>query len=109
MALKEIHTIEEWNEIVEKEDKFFLLKNSLTCPISHEAFKETEQFAKENEQIPIYYLHVQIARPLSNEIADQFQVKHESPQAILFENGKVIWHDSHWKVTQENLANAWGK
>lgn len=109
MRFQKISNMENWSRVVETENKFFLLKNSITCPISQEAFNETEKFAKENVHIPVYYLHVQEARPLSNNIAEQFQVKHESPQALLFEDGKVRWHDSHWEVTKENLTAAWEK
>jgi bacillithiol system protein YtxJ len=31
-------------------------------------------------------------------------VKHESPQALLFEDGKVKWHASHWNINEDELA-----
>jgi bacillithiol system protein YtxJ len=91
---------------LKKEDKFFLLKHSLTCPISHAAYQEYEKYAKENENVSAYYLAVQEARPLSNEIAEKFEIKHESPQAILIKNGDAIWNASHWKITNRSLTNA---
>ena len=33
-------------------------------------------------------------------------VKHESPQAILFHNGEVVWHASHGAITVESLTRA---
>lgn len=109
MSFHKIKSMDEWKDVLKKENKFFLLKNSTTCPISREAYKETEEFAIANEEIPVYYLHVQESRALSNEIAEQFQVKHESPQAILFQDGKVCWHQSHWNVTNKSLREAWEK
>ncbi|WP_096189764.1 bacillithiol system redox-active protein YtxJ [Evansella halocellulosilytica] len=107
MSIKKIDTIEQFNEIYNSTTAFFLLKNSTTCPISGEGYNEVEKFANEHEDLPVFFLNVQESRDLSNDIAEKFGVKHESPQALLFDDGDVIWHDSHWNVTKKNLMNAW--
>ncbi|MDN3018200.1 bacillithiol system redox-active protein YtxJ [Paenibacillus sp. BSR1-1] len=104
--LEKIDTVEQFEDLLQKESKFYLLKHSLTCPISHAAYKEYEKYADENQEIPTYFLAVQDSRPLSNDIAEKFQIKHESPQAILFSNGEAKWNASHWKITNRSLANA---
>lgn len=104
--LEKIDTLEQLEELLQKEEKFFLLKHSLTCPISHAAYQEYEKYTKENQTIPAYYLAVQEARPLSNEIAEKFEIKHESPQALLFSKGQAIWNASHWKITKKSLTVA---
>ncbi|MEH7331522.1 bacillithiol system redox-active protein YtxJ [Neobacillus drentensis] len=104
--LEKIDTVEQFEDLLQKESKFYLLKHSLTCPISHAAYKEYEKYADENHNIPTYFLAVQDSRPLSNDIAEKFQIKHESPQAILFSNGEPKWNASHWKITNRSLANA---
>ncbi|WP_223590938.1 bacillithiol system redox-active protein YtxJ [Neobacillus bataviensis] len=104
--LEKIDTVEQFEDLLQKESKFYLLKHSLTCPISHAAYKEYEKYADENQNIPTYFLAVQDSRPLSNDIAEKFQIKHESPQAILFSNGEPMWNASHWKITNRSLANA---
>jgi bacillithiol system protein YtxJ len=104
--LEKIETTAQFADILNKESSFFLLKHSLTCPISQAAYKEYEKFAAENQGVPTYYLAVQEARPLSNEIAEKFQIKHESPQAILFADGEAKWNASHWKITNRSLENA---
>lgn len=104
--LKKIETSEQFEELLKKEEKFYFLKHSLTCPISHAAYKEYEKFASENAGLPTYYLAVQEARPLSTEIAEKFSIKHESPQAILFGNGQALWNASHWKITNRTLQEA---
>lgn len=50
------------------------------------------------------YLKVQESRPLSNYIAEQYGIKHESPQAFIFTNGNVKWHASHSQITAQALA-----
>ncbi|WP_462411288.1 bacillithiol system redox-active protein YtxJ [Neobacillus sp. Marseille-QA0830] len=104
--LKKIDSAEEFDQILNSSNTFFLLKHSLTCPISQAAYNEYEKFSNENENVPAYYLAVQDARPLSNEIADKFAIKHESPQAILFSNGEPKWNASHWKITNRSLSTA---
>ncbi|WP_042354756.1 bacillithiol system redox-active protein YtxJ [Bacillus rubiinfantis] len=107
--LEKISTSDQFNQLLNEESKFFVLKHSLTCPISHEAYKQFEKFTGEHPNVPAYYLAVQEARPLSNEIADIFQIKHESPQALLFSSGKAIWNASHWSITNRSLTDAWSE
>ncbi|WP_078555524.1 bacillithiol system redox-active protein YtxJ [Bacillus alkalicellulosilyticus] len=107
MAIVKIETESEFNEILQQNSKLLFLKNSTTCPISHAAFEEFTSFAQFLEDITFYYLNVQEARPLSNEIASRFKVKHESPQALLFKDGEVVWNDSHWNITNEKLQTVW--
>ncbi|WP_040207606.1 bacillithiol system redox-active protein YtxJ [Neobacillus jeddahensis] len=104
--VEKIESIEQFDHLIKNEDSFYLLKHSLTCPISHAAYKEYEKFSSENQVIPTYYLAVQDSRPLSTEIAERFQIKHESPQALLFHNGKPMWNASHWKITNRSLVSA---
>lgn len=104
--LEKISTIEQFDELVKKHPKFFFMKHSLTCPISSAAFQEYQNYAADQQEIPAYFLAVQDARPLSSEIADRFQIKHESPQAILFVNGSPVWNTSHWKIKKNALIEA---
>ncbi|SFB17787.1 MULTISPECIES: bacillithiol system redox-active protein YtxJ [unclassified Bacillus (in: firmicutes)] len=103
---KQITTMEEFNEQLKAGEKLLLLKHSSTCPISHAGYDEYKKFVSNHPDMNACYLIVQDSRPLSNEIAEKFQVKHESPQAILFVNGEVEWHASHWKITNKSLEAA---
>lgn len=98
-----IQSVEEFDQILQENNTFLFFKNSTTCPISHAAFEEFENFVADQEQVPCFYLNVQEARPLSNHIAEAAAVKHESPQALLFKDGKVVWNASHWKITYSSL------
>jgi bacillithiol system protein YtxJ len=103
---QKLETVEELIEVLQHNEKIVLLKHSLTCPISQEAYDEFNSFAEENENIDAYFLYVQEARPLSNYIAEQYEIKHESPQALVIENNQVKWHASHWKITSKSLTEA---
>ena len=98
-----LDTIEKFDQVVANDEVVFVLKHSTTCPISQAAYGEYEKFVGEHSEIPAYFLTVQDARPLSNHIAEKYQIKHESPQAILFSNRDVAWHASHWKITEKSL------
>ncbi|WP_226680462.1 bacillithiol system redox-active protein YtxJ [Sutcliffiella horikoshii] len=98
-----VQSVAEFDQVVQENGTFLFFKNSTTCPISHAAFEEFENFVAEQNQVPCFYLNVQEARSLSNYIAETFDIKHESPQALLFKNGKVAWNASHWKITYSSL------
>ncbi|WP_181444615.1 bacillithiol system redox-active protein YtxJ [Bacillus sp. 03113] len=104
--MKKIETIEQFEEIVEKNSPVFILKHSLTCPISQAAYDEYEKFSLENETIATYFIAIQEARPLSNYIAEKYHIKHESPQAILFSDEQPVWNDSHRQITDVSLTKA---
>lgn len=91
---------------LKSDEKVLVFKHSATCPVSQTAYEEYEAFIKVNESFKTYFLVVQEDRPLSNHIAETFHVKHESPQALLFKNGDVVWHDSHWRITADSLKAA---
>jgi bacillithiol system protein YtxJ len=104
--LTKIDTLEQFEDLLKIEDKFLFLKHSLTCPISQAAYQEYEKYAESNQSVPAYYLAVQDARPLSSAIAEKFEIKHESPQALLINNGSAVWNASHWKITNRSLISA---
>jgi bacillithiol system protein YtxJ len=107
MTLLKIGEDVQFDEVIKGSKKLLFLKNSTTCPVSEAAFNEFKQFAEEHDEETFYYLNVQEARSLSNHIAEQFDVKHQSPQVLLFVNGEVAWHDSHWKITNDTLKEKW--
>jgi bacillithiol system protein YtxJ len=104
--LKKIDTLEQFEDLLKQEDKFLFLKHSLTCPISQAAYQEYEKYAESNQSVPAYYLAVQDSRPLSSEIAEKFNIKHESPQALLIKDASAVWNASHWKITNRSLTTA---
>ncbi len=102
--MKKIHSWEEFKSI-DTANPFYFLKNSTTCPISQSAYEEAEKFAEDHPDMPIYYLNVQESRSLSNKIADEFNVKHESPQIFLFSTHTVLYNNSHWNITYSALVD----
>jgi monothiol bacilliredoxin len=106
MSIKQLKSIEELNEFVQQPGKHLLLKHSTTCPISAKANEEFQLFVNENETTSAAMVLVIEDRPVSNHIAEEFEIKHESPQILLFDDGKVSWNTSHWKITRDSIKEA---
>ncbi|PPA71669.1 bacillithiol system redox-active protein YtxJ [Jeotgalibacillus proteolyticus] len=100
--MKKIDQITEFDEAISANKPFFLLKHSLTCPISASAYEEFKRFS-ENADSDTYYLAVQKARELSAHIAATYGVKHESPQVLYFKDGQPVWNASHYKIKEQAL------
>ena len=85
----------------------FVLKHSLICPVSHAADREYARFVENADEGAEYHrIEIQNARPVSNAVAERTGVRHESPQALLFVDGEVVWHASHGSITQASLERA---
>jgi bacillithiol system protein YtxJ len=54
---------------------------------------------KKADGIQTYFVDVIAERPLSQLIAAKTGVRHESPQALLVKDGKVIYSDSHLGIS----------
>ncbi len=77
-----------------------LFKHSTRCSISEMALKRFEREAQELLPLAkIYYLDLIIFRPVSNAIAEKFDVIHQSPQAIVIDKGEVIYNASHSAIS----------
>jgi len=87
--------------------RVLLLKHSPICAISATAHAEWQMFQLDCPEAPTLVVDVINARTVAREIATRFGIEHESPQAILFEDGIATWNASHSAITAANLAAAW--
>ena len=85
------------------EKKHLLFKRSTRCPTSFMAFEHVQRFAAEHPEIHCAYLNVIEDRPASNHVSAITGVEHKSPQALLFKNSRVVWHDSHHNINEDEL------
>ena len=83
-----------------------IFKHSPRCPISLAQWEEFIQLAEKLPEVKWYYVDVIGNRSISNFIAQQTQVKHESPQLLLIHRRKVFWHASHFQITQHAVRKA---
>ncbi len=111
--LQPIRSIDDYAPLVAQshDQPVFVFKHSLTCPISSSAFSRFQAFVDDHpssDATPVIYalIEIQRARDVSNHVAEQTGVRHESPQALLLRNGDVIWHASHGAIRGDALADA---
>lgn len=93
-------------EILEtsKEKPVVIFKHSTRCGISEGAkYTLMENWDFNNEELDFYYLDLLKYRPLSNRIAETFQVTHQSPQVLLVKDGEVAFHTSHHRISTDGL------
>lgn len=108
MNWTKIESIEQLGEIKEesKNHPILLFKHSTTCSISAMALNRMERNydqAKVGELKP-YYLDLLKHRDISRKIAEDFDVEHESPQAILVKDGNAIYDASHYDISFAEIA-----
>lgn len=86
-----------------------VFKHSTRCSISSVAMQRLKRGMVPGE-FDFYYLDIIYYRSLSNQIADLFDVSHESPQILVIRNGKCVYDESHMSITAsdiiENLGTA---
>ena len=70
-----------------------IFKHSNACGISSAAYREMEKL-----EAQVNLLEVQSARDVSRELADMTGIRHETPQVIVFKDGKAVWNASHFDV-----------
>lgn len=79
-----------------------IFKHSTRCSISSMAKSRLERsVAPENTDF--YYLDLIAHRSISNKIAADFNVFHESPQVLLIRNGECVYDESHGSITMDEI------
>ena len=99
---KNIATEADLNKAVEESNskKVAIFKHSTRCFISKTVLKNFErEVANSDKNVSYYFLDLIAHRDLSNKIADDFDVTHQSPQLIVFENGKATKNASHQSIS----------
>lgn len=88
-----------------KEQKILIFKHSTQCGISAAARHQLESSWKTEEMpgIKPYFLDLIRFRDISNQIAEDFGVTHQSPQVLVVEDGKVTYHISHYAIQYGKL------
>lgn len=84
-----------------------LFKHSTTCGISANAkFRLEDHWSELSTDVDFYYLDLLNYRPVSNYIATEFGVVHQSPQIIILSHGKAIYNTSHHNISIAAINSA---
>ena len=101
-------TITSVNDIEAIKQKSFttpcvIFKHSTRCSISSIA-KHRLETAWNLEDVSPFYLDLIAYREISNAIAQEFAIDHESPQILLIKNGICVFDTSHLDISVKHIA-----
>jgi bacillithiol system protein YtxJ len=83
-----------------------IFKHSTRCSISMMAKRRFElDWDKLPADMPLYFLDLIKYRDLSSQIAQDFQVYHESPQLLLIRDGECVLDQSHGGISVDEAMS----
>ena len=77
-----------------------------TCHKTPSAFEHIEAQFADRDDLALGIIRVVEARPASNHVEKLTGVRHESPQLLLFKDGKPVFDRDNWDITAEAVAEA---
>lgn len=88
-----------------EEQPIMIFKHSTRCPVSSMAINRLERSWQQNEvsNLKPYYLDLIRNRDISNKIAEEFRIPHQSPQVIVIKNGSPVYDTSHMGINYADL------
>ena len=106
MKWTSLESADQINNIKEQHGYSVIFKHSTRCSISMMVKKRFElDWDKLPAEMPLYFLDLIKYRDLSNKVAADFLVHHESPQLIMIKDGEWILDLSHGEVSVEEALS----
>jgi bacillithiol system protein YtxJ len=97
-----LESAEQLNGIKQNQGYSIIFKHSTRCSISLMAKRRFElDWENLPDNVPLYFLDLIKYRDLSNQVAQDFQVHHQSPQLLLIKDGECILDQSHGGISLE--------
>lgn len=106
---RKLESSEDLQSAIEKSSEkiIVIFKHSTRCIISKTVLRNFEKEIEQNQNndIEFYYLDLLNYRNISNEIAENLHVTHQSPQVIVIKNQQAIYNVSHDGISLESILN----
>lgn len=102
---EELTSIEQLDVLKSVSQNIFvgIFKHSTRCMISSSVLRRFKKEALNDLPLKMYYLDLLSYRSISNEIANRFQVPHQSPQLLLIKEGEIVKNASHYDILTVDL------
>ncbi|MFD0765980.1 bacillithiol system redox-active protein YtxJ [Mucilaginibacter lutimaris] len=95
-----LDTAEQIDNIKQQAGYSLIFKHSTRCSISMMAKRRFEMdWENLPADMPLYFLDLIKHRDLSNKVAQDFSVYHESPQMLLIKDGECVLDQSHGSIS----------
>lgn len=92
-----------------KERPVLLFKHSTRCSISamvlDRLHRDWDEEALSQLGISVFVLDLIKYRTISDDIARNYAVSHQSPQVLMIRNGQCVYHASHFEIDRATLEN----
>lgn len=103
MTWIQLQSADQLNTIKQQPGYSLIFKHSTRCSISMMAKRRFElDWDDLPKEMPLYFLDLIQHRDISSQVAEVFQVHHESPQLLLIKNGECILDQSHGAISIED-------
>ncbi|MGM0635943.1 MAG: bacillithiol system redox-active protein YtxJ [Bacteroidota bacterium] len=103
--LKKIEQLEAIREL-SNEKLVVIFKHSTRCGISKMVWNQFHTYADfDEDNVALFYLDLLSYRDVSDQIAADFQVIHQSPQLLLIKNGEVVHYSSHSSISPSVVSS----
>ncbi len=102
----QLESAEQINDIKHQHGYSLIFKHSTRCSISMMVKKRFELDGdKLPSDVPAYFLDLIKHRDLSNQVAAEFIVHHESPQLLMIKDGECVLDLSHGEVSVDEAMS----
>ena len=107
MNWKPITSVDQISSLIQESNSdsnvgVLILKHSTRCSVSFFAKKNLESsWNISADKLPTYYLDLIKYRDVSDQIAEIFEVRHESPQLLLINKGGCSYSAAHAEISSE--------
>lgn len=107
MKWNKLETEAQWQQVLEdsRHKPQLVYKHSVRCAVSSVVKSRLERAAAPAEDIDFYYLDLIHHRSVSNKIAEDMRIQHESPQVLLIKDGKCIYNESHTAINMDDIIS----
>jgi bacillithiol system protein YtxJ len=105
---EKLDSLDLWKKIWTSQDDriYAIFKHSTRCVISSMALRNLEREFQPGEGETWFLLDLLNHRDISNQIAEDTGIIHQSPQAIIWKNGKIIYHATHQHIEAEKITES---
>lgn len=105
-SFRSLDTVQDWTAAREASSSHpvVIFKHSSMCPTSARANGEMQSLAEAD--VPVYRVVVQEARDVSDTIAEDLDIRHETPQVIVLSQGTTVFDTSHHRVRADAVRDA---
>ncbi|QXV66676.1 bacillithiol system redox-active protein YtxJ [Mucilaginibacter achroorhodeus] len=106
MEWTKLETADQLEGIKNKQGFSLIFKHSTRCSISMMAKRRFEMdWDSLPADMPVYFLDLIQHRDISNKIAQDFSVHHESPQMLVIKDGECILDQSHGSISVDEAMS----